>query len=192
MLYVFRECSDLSTYYVHQILSPFLPCGIRLILQGKQSLQKWQESFLIILSLVYLSAINKLLPELECFLRETLAGEPLSDNANTQREQFLSKLEGLIKPPQLPPRGAKKVSTATITGDEPAGTQTSNSQSAFADLHPSRDFISKQREISWRQKESEVGSGPPANPAPYASKKRNQEEGKPGQVGGLFGPLFIG
>ncbi len=124
--------------------------------------------------ILYLAAINKLLPEIETFLREALATESLTEPTNQRREQLLSRLEGLAKPPQLPPRGGggvKRISASYI-GDEFINKPPT--VTALADLHSTRDFISKQREISWRQKESDVPSASQVVPAPYASKKRNQ------------------
>ena len=106
------------------------------------------------------SAINKLLPELEKFLRDTLAAEQLTEAADTQRQEFLAKLGDLNTPPQLPPRGEKKKLSVASSIDE----------TRFADLHKSRDFISRQREISWIHKET--GPAPAAGAAPYQSKRR--------------------
>ena len=109
----------------------------------------------------FVLAIYKFLPELERFLRETLAKEPLSEEANAKREEFLGKLENLNKPPELPPRGSTKpvpASSGYARGSGPSPQQPLN--------------IPEQRAISWRMTPSPY----PLTPAPYASKKRTGEE----------------
>lgn len=52
------------------------------------------------------TAINQTLPGLEDFLRVVLGSEPLSEDANRQRIEFLRRLESVSRPPSLPPRPA--------------------------------------------------------------------------------------
>lgn len=52
----------------------------------------------------YCVAITRILPGLEAFLREILANENLSPEAEKQRLEFVKELEQLTKPPSLPPR----------------------------------------------------------------------------------------
>ena len=52
----------------------------------------------------YCLAITRILPGLEAFLREVLANENLSPEAEKQRLDFVKELEPLTKPPNLPPR----------------------------------------------------------------------------------------
>eukprot|EP00794_Sanderia_malayensis_P015159 gene15159-16717_t len=123
---------------------------------------------------------KQFLPELEIFLRDTLANEPLSENANQQREQLLSKVESLIKPPDLPPpRSGKKMSTSLIGGIDDR--KMPPNAPAVANLEPPLDPISVQREIARLQgeivkRQNVLGDQPPlpapVMPAPYASKKK--------------------
>ncbi|XP_065060858.1 uncharacterized protein LOC135688079 isoform X2 [Rhopilema esculentum] len=99
-----------------------------------------------------LVTINKLLPELERFLRITLTNEQLSDKANTQREEFLAKLEALNKPPRLPPRPPVN----------------------HAGFSATTDYLSKQREISWMQNDPKRSATPPG--APYRSRRRQPSD----------------
>lgn len=57
-------------------------------------------------SLLLSTAINQTLPGLEDFLNIVLGSEPLSEEANRQRVEFLRRLEGVSRPPSLPPRPA--------------------------------------------------------------------------------------
>lgn len=52
------------------------------------------------------TAINQTLPGLEDFLKVVLGSEPLSEEANRQRIEFLRRLESVSRPPSLPPRPA--------------------------------------------------------------------------------------
>lgn len=93
------------------------------------------------------SAIFEILPELERFLREELAKEQLSEEANAKREEFISKLAALNRAPDLPPRGSGKPATT------------------FVDIR-------EQRELSWRLM---PGAFPQAS-VPYASRKRHTSD----------------
>ena len=103
-------------------------------------------------SKISFTAINKLLPELERFLRITLTNEQLSDRANTQREEFLAKLEALNKPPRLPPRPPVN----------------------HAGFSATTDYLTKQREISWMQNDPKRSTTPPG--APYRSRRRQPSD----------------
>lgn len=50
------------------------------------------------------AAITQSLPGLEFFLKDVLANETLSAEADKQRQEFVKKLEILQQPPLLPPR----------------------------------------------------------------------------------------
>ena len=101
----------------------------------------------------FVLAIYQILPELEKFLRVTLAKEQLSEEANTIREEFIGKLETLIKPPVLPPR-SKTVSASPGPSNQPVN-------------------IPEQRALSWRMTPgTNLGTS-----APYQSKKRHNGEG---------------
>ncbi len=109
-----------------------------------------------------------------------MAKEPLSEATNVRREQLLTRVEGLTKPPQLPPRGTKKVSTSFIN-ENAAGIGKTNEKkvtnvSTISELDSSRDYISEQREIARRQKgagDVAAAAAAPEMPAPYASRKKH-------------------
>ncbi|XP_028393685.1 uncharacterized protein LOC114518010 isoform X2 [Dendronephthya gigantea] len=81
-------------------------------------------------------AITRILPGLEAFLREVLANENLSPEAEKQRLGFVKELEQLTKPPNLPPRPTN------------LKTQSRASVDSIDSVENDNDFASVQRKLS--------------------------------------------
>lgn len=103
----------------------------------------------------FFTAINQTLPGLEEFLKVVLGSEPLSEEANRQRIEFLRRLESVSRPPSLPPRPANlsELYRARIKQQSDEGSSGSLVQDE-SDLYKNDrtvdpvEFASKQREIS--------------------------------------------
>ncbi|PFX26118.1 uncharacterized protein LOC111329382 isoform X1 [Stylophora pistillata] len=98
-------------------------------------------------------AINQTLPGLEEFLKEVLGSEPLSEEANKQRIEFLRRLESVSRPPSLPPRPANlgEIYRARLQNNEgPSGSGSQDESSVYKNekaIDPV-EFASQQRELS--------------------------------------------
>ncbi|XP_078372676.1 uncharacterized protein LOC144656322 isoform X2 [Oculina patagonica] len=98
-------------------------------------------------------AINQTLPGLEDFLKTVLGSEPLSEEANRQRIEFLRRLESVSRPPSLPPRPANlsEIYRARIQQSEAPSGSGSQDESNVYKNDRTRDpveFASQQRELS--------------------------------------------
>lgn len=98
-------------------------------------------------------AINQTLPGLEDFLKVVLGSEPLSEEANRQRIDFLRRLESVSRPPSLPPRPANlsEIYRARLQQNEaPSGSGINDESSVYKNdkaIDPVQ-FASHQRELS--------------------------------------------
>lgn len=99
------------------------------------------------------TAINQTLPGLEDFLKVVLGSEPLSEEANRQRIEFLRRLESVSRPPSLPPRPANlsEIYRARHQQNEaPSGSGLQDESSVYKNdkaIDPVQ-FASQQRELS--------------------------------------------
>ena len=99
------------------------------------------------------TAINQTLPGLEDFLKVVLGSEPLSEEANRQRIEFLRRLESVSRPPSLPPRPANlsEIYRARLQQNEaPSGSGLQDESSVYKNdktIDPVQ-FASQQRELS--------------------------------------------
>ena len=99
------------------------------------------------------TAINQTLPGLEDFLKVVLGSEPLSEEANRQRIEFLRRLESVSRPPSLPPRPANlgEIYRARHQQNEaPSGSGLPDESSVYKNdkvIDPVQ-FASQQRELS--------------------------------------------
>lgn len=90
---------------------------------------------------------------MEEFLKEVLGSEPLSDEANKQRIEFLRRLESVSRPPSLPPRPANlgEIYRARLQkNDGPSGNGSQDENSVYKNektIDPV-EFASQQRELS--------------------------------------------
>ena len=98
------------------------------------------------------TAINQTLPGLEDFLNVVLGSEPLSDEANRQRIEFLRRLESVSRPPSLPPR------PANLSELYRARVQQQNEASQSGSLAQDEDYLYKNDRTS--------------NPVEFASQQR--------------------
>lgn len=104
-------------------------------------------------SLSLSTAINQTLPGLEDFLKVVLGSEPLSEEANRQRIEFLRRLESVSRPPSLPPRPANlsEIYRARIQQNEaPSGSGSQDESNVYKNdrtVDPVQ-FASQQRELS--------------------------------------------
>ena len=99
------------------------------------------------------TAINQTLPGLEDFLKVVLGSEPLSEEANRQRIEFLRRLESVSRPPSLPPRPANlsEIYRARIQQNEAPSESGSQDESSVYKNDRAIDpveFASQQRELS--------------------------------------------
>ena len=128
----------------------------------------------------FISAINKLLPELVEFLENTLENETLSETTRSKREYFIKQVKELVQPPILPPRNrglSRTAADVSLDDNElpippvfPRNTQRSSLPDVI-EAESNSDFISRQREISrqWKEREAEAIKG---NGTPYQSKRK--------------------
>ena len=99
------------------------------------------------------TAINQTLPGLEDFLKVVLGSEPLSEEANRQRIEFLRRLESVSRPPSLPPRPANlsEIYRARLQQNEaPSGSGLQDESNVYKNekaIDPVQ-FASQQRELS--------------------------------------------